>query len=132
MRRLLQKDIKEKGERRDKPKRENEQERVKIEVCLSEEGKEKGEEQWIDVWEEDIKEGTGAWDFQVAVDTRSRTKEETKSKEIKDLIKDFPNLKVRGLLPDPVTNKEWITIKETMEWTVVVFPRECSPWKKVV
>ena len=30
--------------------RKKEQERVKVEVCLTEEGKEKGKEQWLDVW----------------------------------------------------------------------------------
>ena len=53
------KDSKGKGEERDESKQKSNLERVKIEVCFSEEGKEKGEEQWLDIWEE----GTGAAGF---------------------------------------------------------------------
>ena len=38
------------------------------------------------------------------------------------LLKDFPNMKVGGLLPDPELRKEKGLITEILEWTVVVFP----------
>ena len=45
------------------------EERVKMEVCLTEEGKGKEEEH---VWEEDIKVGTGAEDFWISTSKRGR------------------------------------------------------------
>ena len=76
-------------------------ERVKTEVCLSEEGKEE-EEQWVEIWEEKINREGEAWDFQVKIGAEKVIREKEKVKKVKDLIDDFPNLKVGGLLPDPV------------------------------
>ena len=71
-------------------------ERVKTEVCLLEEGKNKGEEQWIDVWEEGIKEGASVRDFQVETGIRRDSKEEFKAKEIKSLLETFQTSRLVG------------------------------------
>ena len=74
----------------------------------------------MDVWEEDIKESTGARDF--CIEIGKGKKERKRQENINDLLKDFQNLKVSGLLPDPIPGQEGITVKETTEWTVVVYP----------
>ena len=124
------KDIKGEENEREMLKAKGDKERGKIEVCLLEEGKGKEEEQMMDVWEEDIKVGTGMRDFYI--EANKRKKEEKKSEHVSNLLKDFPNLKVGGLLPDPVPEGGGVPIKETSEWTMVDFPRGRGPWKKVV
>ena len=42
------------------------------------------------------------------------------------LLKDFPNLKVGGLLRDLDVSKEKGTSVDTLEWTVVLFRRAIS------
>ena len=95
---------------------------VKVEFCLVEEGKGEGEEQWVEVQEEVIKETGGARDFQVKTGIKRDEKERAKACEVKSLLDDFPNLKVGGLLPDPKIRPEGVVIQETTEWTVVVYP----------
>ena len=62
--------------------------------------------------------GTGVWD--IYIETSKKEKEEKKSDHVSNLLKDFLNLKVGGLLPHPLPERGGVTIKETLEWTVVV------------
>ena len=48
------------------------------------------------------------------------------------VLKDFPNLKVGGLLPDPETKREGETTFETQEWRVIIFPRGQGYGRKVI
>ena len=49
-----------------------------------------------------------------------------------DLLKDFSNLKVRGLLPDSETRGNGESIFEMQEWRVIVFPWGQGRGKKVI
>ena len=97
----IEKDTKEEKAKKEKLEAQERQEGVKTEVCLSEEGKGKDAEQWVEVWEKDLNTGGIARDFQVVTGVRRREKEEAKVKDVKSLIGNFPNLKVGGLLPEP-------------------------------
>ena len=46
--------------------------------------------------------------------------------------KDFLNLRIGGLLPDPETPKEGEKMYETLEWTVIVFLCGQGRGKKVI
>ena len=61
------------------------------------------------------------------VDQREQRYEQTR-----DLLKDFPNLKVGGLLPDPENSREGEMVYEMLEWTVIVFLRGQGQGKKVI
>ena len=105
---------------------------MKTEVCLVEEGKGKeGEELILPVWEEDKKEEEGVRVFRVPRE-EMKGGGESEYKKVRDLLKDFPNLKVGGLLPDPAVQKEGVVITETTEWTVVVFPRGQGHWRRAI
>ena len=49
-------------------KKTTRQDGVKTEVCLTEERNKREEEQWVEVWEEDIKREEKAREFQVTTD----------------------------------------------------------------
>ena len=49
-----------------------------------------------------------------------------------ELLEDFANLKVGGLLPDQKRTEVSDAIPDHLEWRVVVFPRGQSPSKKVI
>ena len=49
-----------------------------------------------------------------------------------DLLKDFPNLKVGGLLPDPGPKAEGESVIETQEWTYIMFPCGQQRGRKVI
>ena len=86
----------------------------------------------MDVWEENIKEGECALEFQAVTGKREKEEEEVKGRGVKSLIDDFPKLRVGGLLPDPTRKPEGVVIQETLEWTVVVFLRGRGRWRKVL
>ena len=48
------------------------------------------------------------------------------------LLKDFPNLRVGGLVPDPEPKREGETVYEMQEWTIIVFPCGQGCGKKVI
>ena len=48
---------------------------------------------------------------------------ESTCEKTRRLLKDFLNLKVGGLLPNPELKGEGETMFETLEWTVVIFPQ---------
>ena len=91
-------------------------------VCLVKEREIKeGEELILPVLEED-KEQEEVRFFRVPRQIM-RDKGEKEFKKVHNLLQDFPNLKVGGLLPDPTPKKDGVIVTETTEWTVVVFPR---------
>ena len=97
----------------------------KTEVCLVE-----GEwaKQEVSVWEEDINEEGVRW-FSSVVEEYEKKKQEERIRvfervRTQSLMKDFLNLKVGGLLPDPEIAKEKASWYMTKEWTVIVAPRE--------
>ena len=63
---------------------------------------------------------------------RDRKKEEYRYGKMRELLDDFPNLKVGGLLPDPNLKEKKVMVTETQEWTVVVFPRGQGHWRRVI
>ena len=76
----------------------------KFEVSLVEEhGNKKGEEQELSVWHESISSQGERW-FKVELELwkRKRELERLREYERQELLRDFPNLKLGGLLPDPV------------------------------
>ena len=107
----------------------------KTEVCLVE-----GEwaEQEVSIWEEDKSEKGVVW-FSTVMEEYERKKREESWKAFErvrnqGLLRDFPNLKVGGLLPDPEHETEKPKRMVTHEWTVIVAPREAElrrEWEKM-
>ena len=60
-------------------------------------------------------------DFHGTTGIKKEEKEQTKAWEVKSLLEDIPNLKVGGLLPDPKPKRGGVVVRETTEWTVVVY-----------
>ena len=77
------------GKRKEEAESCKEPETVKTEVCLSEEGN-NGEEQWMEVWEENLNRGGEALDFQA----KEEAKEEEKAREPTEVVIDTPLLHV--------------------------------------
>ena len=99
----------------------------KTEICLVE-----GEwaEQEVSVGEEDKSE-EGVVRFSTVVEEYERKKREERRKAFErvrtqGLLKDSPNLKVGGLLPNPEPEAERRRRVVTHEWTVIAAPREAE------
>ena len=80
------------------------------------------------VWDDDINKEGVCWFSSVLADYE-RKRAETQRKEIErirtqGLVRDFPNLKVGGLLPEPTPWGTRPTQYMMKEWTVIVAPRE--------
>ena len=105
---------------------------------LVEEGeKGKGEELRMSVWEEGISIQGERRLVSRFENEGGKRKEESDRQKIEyekthRLLRDFPNLKVGGLLPDPEPKREGETVYETQEWTVIVFPWGQGQGKKVI
>ena len=94
------------------------------------------------VWEEVIKEWSGAREFRIETDQTQKStrdcavqteREEETSDKVCDLVKDFPNLKTgEGLLPDPDLPKVERKGVRPLEWMVVVYPHNQSGGRKVI
>ena len=97
----------------------------KIEVCLVEKGKNgEGAEHELTVWEEGINEEGVRWFSSVVADYERKSTEagrrEIENIRTQGLLRDFPNLKVGGLLPQPKSGETKPTQFMTKEWTVIV------------
>ena len=95
----------------------------KVEVCLAEG---EWEESRVTV-EEEYKDKEGVVWFSSVVEAYERKKREERRRAFErvrtqGLIRDFPNLKVGGLLPNPPAIKE--TYPYVKEWNVIVASRE--------
>ena len=55
---------------------------------------------------------------------RKRELGEAERVKTQELLRDFPNLKLGGLLPDPVPKESGEMKYEPLKWSVVVFPQE--------
>ena len=91
----------------------------------------------MSVWEEE-KDGSEMRVFRIPLKSgleKEEEREERKEKEgvynkMRKLQEDFPNLKVGGLLPDPLEAKLGDATPDPLEWTVIVFPQSYGPWRR--
>ena len=52
--------------------------------------------------------------------------------KMQELLRDFPHLRVGGLLPDPVPQEKEELCIQPLEWSAVVFPKYQGHGRKVI
>ncbi|XP_078250293.1 RIB43A-like with coiled-coils protein 2 isoform X3 [Pogona vitticeps] len=106
----------------------------KWEICLAEG---EWEEQEGSVWQEDKSEEGVVW-FDTVVERYERRKKEERRRafeKVRDqgLLKDFPNLRIGGLLPNPAAGEGELKRMVAQEWSVIVTLQEAElrrEWEK--
>ena len=103
----------------------------KLEVCLAEG---EWEEQEVKVGEEYKDEEGVVWCSSVVREYERKKREERRRpfEKVRDqgLLKDFPNLKVGGLLPNPPIPPDIPKSVAAREWNMIVTPREAELQRK--
>ena len=87
------------------------------------------------LWEEDKSEVGVVWFSSVVEYERKREERQKAFERVRQqgLLRDFPNLKRGGLLPNPEPEEEKPRRLVAHEWTVIVAPRDaklCREWEK--
>nr|XP_020659657.1 RIB43A-like with coiled-coils protein 2 isoform X1 [Pogona vitticeps] len=106
----------------------------KWEICLAEG---EWEEQEGSVWQEDKSEEGVVW-FDTVVERYERRKKEERRRafeKVRDqgLLKDFPHLRIGGLLPNPAAGEGELKRMVAQEWSVIVTLQEAElrrEWEK--